>query len=95
MRLSDLIRDRKEAILEDFEKFARTHTAPGTSMDIAALRHHASSMLDTFAREMEQPQTGAEQERKSKGDAAQSDVGEATAAGGARRRPRAQGVLTG
>lgn len=68
MRLSDLIRDRKEAILEDFEEFARTHTSPGTSMDIAALRDHASAMLDTFVREMEEPQTGAAQERKSKGD---------------------------
>jgi signal transduction histidine kinase len=68
MRLSDLIRDRKEAILEDFEKFARTHTAPGISMDIEALRDHASGMLDTFAREMEEPQTDAEQKRKSKGD---------------------------
>ena len=79
MRLSDLIRDRKEPILEDFEKFARTHTSPGVSMDIEALRDHASDMLDDFAREVEQPQTGAEQERKAKGDAPEDD-GEATAA---------------
>lgn len=79
MRLSDLIRDRKESILEDFEKFARTHTSPGVSMDIAALRDHASGMLDEFAREIEQPQTGAEQERKAKGDAPE-EGGEATAA---------------
>ena len=80
MRLSDLIRDRKEAILEDFEKFARTHTGPGTSMDIGALRDHASSMLDTFARELEQPQTDVEQERKSKGDAGAEDGDGSTAA---------------
>ena len=79
MRLPELIRDRKESILEDFEKFARTHTAPGVSMDLAALRDHASAMLDEFAREMEQPQTGAEQERKAWGDAPE-DGGEATAA---------------
>ena len=80
MRLSDLIQDRKEAILEDFEKFARTHTSPGTSMDIEALRDHASGMLDEFAREVEEPQTDAEQERKSKGDAAPDDGGGSTAA---------------
>ena len=80
MRLSDLIRDRKEAILEDFEKFARTHTSPGVSMDIEALRDHASGMLDTFARELEEPQTGAEQERKAKGDATPKDNDDATAA---------------
>jgi signal transduction histidine kinase len=80
MRLSDLIRDRKEPILADFEKFARTHTSPGTSMDIGALRDHASGMLDAFARELEQPQTPAEQERKAKGDAAPKDDGESTAA---------------
>lgn len=80
MRLSDLIRDRKEAILEDFEKFARTHTSPGTTMDIAALRDHASDMLDAFALEIEQPQTGAEQQRKGKGDAAPKDDSQATAA---------------
>jgi signal transduction histidine kinase len=80
MRLSDLIRDRKEPILEDFEKFARTHTSPGVSMDIEALRDHASGMLDFFAREVEQPQTGAEQERKAKGDASPKDDGQASAA---------------
>ena len=80
MRISDLIRNRKEAILEDFEKFARTHTSPGTAMDIEALRDHASGMLDAFARELEQPQTDAEQEQKAKGDAAPDSSGEATAA---------------
>lgn len=80
MRLSDLIKDRKEAILEDFESFARTHTAPGTTMDIEGLRDHASEMLNTFAREMEEPQTGAEQERKSKGDAGAEDEDGASAA---------------
>ncbi len=80
MRLSVLIRDHKEAILEDFAKFARTHTAPGTSMDIEGLRDHASGMLDTFAREMEEPQTGAEQERKSKGDEDTEDDEGSTAA---------------
>ncbi len=48
-------------------------------MDLAALRDHASAMLDEFARAMEQPQTGAKQERKAWGDAPE-DGGEATAA---------------
>jgi signal transduction histidine kinase len=79
MRLSDLIRDRKEPILEDFEKFARTHTSPGASMNIEALRDHASGLLDAFARDLERPQTGAEQERKGKGDAGEPDDDETAA----------------
>ena len=31
-----------------FEEFARTHTSPGATMDVAALRDHASEILDAF-----------------------------------------------
>ncbi|HET9986815.1 MAG TPA: sensor histidine kinase [Longimicrobiales bacterium] len=69
MRLSELIRERKAAILEEFEDFARTHTASGASMDIEALRDDAAGMLEVFERDLERPQTAAEQEQKGKGDA--------------------------
>jgi signal transduction histidine kinase len=69
VRLSRLILERKEEILRDFEDFARTHTEPGASMDVVALRDHAAGMLEAFARDLESPQTSAEQERKSKGGA--------------------------
>ena len=69
MRLAELLRERKEAILQEFEDFARTHTASGTSMDVEALRDHASGMLEAMALDLEQPQTDAEQARKGRGDA--------------------------
>lgn len=69
MRLSELILEQKESILRDFEEFARTHTSPGESMDVEALRDHAAGMLEAVAHDLEQPQTAAEQERKAKGEA--------------------------
>lgn len=69
MRLADLLRDQREAILQEFEDFARSHTVPGTSMDIEALRDHAAGMLEAMALDLEQPQTEAEQRRKGRGDA--------------------------
>ncbi len=69
MRLSELLREQKQAILQEFEDFARTHSSPGTSMDVEALRDHAASMLDAMALDLVQPQSDAEQERKGKGDA--------------------------
>ena len=69
MRISRLILEQKESILQDFEDFARAYTSPGPSMDIAALRDHAAGMLEAFALDLERPQTEAEQEQKSKGKA--------------------------
>ncbi len=80
MRLSDLLRERREAILQEFEDFARTHTAPGITIDIEALRDHAAAMLDAMALDLEQAQTAAEQERKGKGDAVATDGAPLTAA---------------
>lgn len=56
MRLSQLILKEKESILRDFEEFARTHTPPGKSMDVDALRDHADGMLEAIARDLERPQ---------------------------------------
>ncbi len=69
MRLSELIRERKDVILQEFEDFARTHTLLGASMNVEALRDHASRMLDAMALDLDQPQTHAEQQRKGRGDA--------------------------
>ncbi|MEX2471615.1 MAG: HAMP domain-containing sensor histidine kinase [Gemmatimonadota bacterium] len=69
MRLAQFIREERERILEEFEEFARTHTAAGDTMDIQALRDHAAGMLSTIALDLEQPQSDGDQERKSKGDA--------------------------
>lgn len=80
MRLSELLRERKEAILQEFEDFARTHTAPGISMRVEALRDHAAGMLDAMALDLEQPQTEAEQELKGKGDALAAEAAPRSAA---------------
>jgi len=79
MRLSELILKEKESILRDFEEFARTHTSPGKSMDVEALRDHAAGMLEAIAHDLEQPQTAAQQESRAKGEALR-EPGPATAA---------------
>jgi signal transduction histidine kinase len=79
MRLSEVILKEKDSILRDFEAFARTHTSPGESMDVEALRDHAAGMLDAIAHDLEQPQTAAEQDQKAKGEAPR-DAEAATAA---------------
>ncbi|MCA1789498.1 MAG: sensor histidine kinase [Thioalkalivibrio sp.] len=79
MRLSQLIVEQKESILREFEEFARTHTSPGKSMDVEALRDYAAGMLESIAHDLEQPQTAAEQESKAKGEAPR-ERGPATAA---------------
>jgi signal transduction histidine kinase len=69
MRLSEFITANRERILEEFEEFARSHTTAGGTMAIKALRDHAGEILTAIALDMTQPQTGADQTRKSRGDA--------------------------
>lgn len=69
IRLARFIREEQERIVEEFEEFARTHTSVGETMDVRARRDHAAGILAAIALDMEQPQSEAEQERKSKGDA--------------------------
>lgn len=80
MRLTAFITRNSEAILEDFEQFARTHTEAGASMDIVALRDHAAAMLNTIALDMQATQSDVAQELKSKGDVPATDDPAPTAA---------------
>ncbi len=66
MRLADFILKNTEAILAEWEAFART-IAPGATMDVLALRDHAADILRATARDMESAQTGLQQSDKSKG----------------------------
>jgi signal transduction histidine kinase len=68
MRLAEFVVANEERILQEFEDFARTHTIAGESMDLTALRDHASPILHAIALDMNQPQTRAAQAEKSKGD---------------------------
>jgi signal transduction histidine kinase len=66
MRLADFILSNIEAILAEWEEFARNLT-PGSAMSVIALRDHAESILRVTARDMRSPQTSLQQSEKSKG----------------------------
>ena len=66
MRLADFILSNLEAILVNWEEFAR-HLTPGSAMSVIALRDHAESILRVTARDMLSPQSSDQQSSKSKG----------------------------
>ena len=66
-RLSTFIRENNEAILAEWETFARS-LPRGDTMDIAALRDHAKGMLRVIADDLDLPQTAQEQTDKAKGE---------------------------
>ncbi len=68
MRLADFIRRDMDAILSEWEKFA-AQLLVGRKMEALALRDHAKQILDTVANDLDQAQSGEQQERKSKGHA--------------------------
>src|SRR5687768_3261804 len=71
MTLAEFIRNNTEAILSEWETFARS-LPTGETMDIAALRDHAKAMLGVIALDLESPQTSREQSDKAAG---KSDAG--------------------
>jgi len=80
MRLSDFIVANREPIMAEWEAFARTCAPASGSMDISALRDHASEMLTVIAADLKTPQDKHEQAEKSKGNAPDADTNEKTAA---------------
>ena len=69
MRLSAFILANMEPILSDWVSFARTLGDVTSSMDSASLRDHAELILRAVAADLETPQSPAQQEAKSEGDA--------------------------
>ena len=69
VRLSEFIKEQREAILVEWETFARRLGETTESMDIEALRDHASEMLTVIAADLETPQSEGEQRRKAAGKA--------------------------
>ena len=67
MIFSGFIRDNLDAIIQEWEAFARTLQPSANTMSVSALRDHCREMLLAMAREMETRQTGAQQSAKSKG----------------------------
>jgi signal transduction histidine kinase len=80
MRLPDFIVQKREQILAEWETFARTCKPASATMDVEALRDHASQMLTVIAADLSQPQSGSEQSEKSKGRAPATGSSVATAA---------------
>lgn len=66
MRLGDFILANVEPILAEWEQFARG-LAPGSAMEVIALRDHAEDILRVTARDMVSSQSAVEQAEKSKG----------------------------
>lgn len=65
MRLADFILQYKQAILEEWDLFARTNEPAASGMDNKALRNHAAQMLDTIARDIGQLQSREQAHAKS------------------------------
>ena len=72
MRLADFITANTEPILAEWVAFAQT-CGPAETMNLAGLRDHAEEMLRNIITDLGTPQTDAEQEQKSKGDAIPHD----------------------
>jgi signal transduction histidine kinase len=69
MRLADFILTNRDAILAEWEEFAKTCAPASGSMGIAALSDHAAEMLTVIAEDLKTPQGDLEQSEKSKGNA--------------------------
>jgi signal transduction histidine kinase len=69
IRLAEFITANSEAILVEWEAFARTRGAAGGGMDVAALRDHAAEMLAVIAADLNTPQGSDAQAEKGKGRA--------------------------
>jgi signal transduction histidine kinase len=80
MRLADFILTNRDAILAEWEEFAKSSAPASGSMGITALSDHASEMLTVIAEDLKTPQGGFEQSEKSKGHAPALDINVRTAA---------------
>lgn len=74
MRLSEFILKEKEAILREWEDFARTLMPAASGMSASAIRDHGAEILDAVALNMEQPQSGQQRLQKSRGKGAEDAV---------------------
>jgi signal transduction histidine kinase len=80
MRLSDFIRQHADQILATWDEFAATVVHSGKPLDHKALRDHAGQILLAIAADLEQPQSGAQQIAKSRGEADRGAQADDTAA---------------
>lgn len=67
MRLSTFISKQMGAILDEWDRYARTMKPAADTMSFKDLRDHAESMLQEIARDLGSSQTASEQQKKSEG----------------------------
>jgi signal transduction histidine kinase len=82
MRLHDFILKNREQILVEWEEFARTREPASITMDVTALRDHASEMLTVIVADLKTYQSEPEQAEKAKGREPDNPESEETAAEG-------------
>lgn len=80
MRLHEFILKNREQILVEWEEFARTCEPASLTMDLTALRDHASEMLTVIVADLKTHQGDHEQSEKSKGNEPDTAEPEETAA---------------
>ena len=68
LRLADFIRQEMDAVIVEWVAFAKSHVPAGASMTQLALQDHIKEILNFIADDLESPQSGPEQVKKSKGD---------------------------
>lgn len=74
MKLDKFISANMEAILQEWEDFARANQPAGADLKAVELRDHAREMLTHIARDMATVQTEAEQTEKSQGNGPDADA---------------------
>jgi hypothetical protein len=67
MRLSEFILANREAILAEWEAFAKSCSPASSTMNVVSLADHANGMLTVIAADLNTPQGEAAQAAKSKG----------------------------
>lgn len=80
MRLHKFISSNMEAILKEWEDFARIIQPPGGEMEVIELRDHARDLLNNIVRDMDTAQTEQERKKKSHGKSTATDPEADTAA---------------
>src|SRR6266404_529231 len=68
MRLANFILDHMEAILSQWEEFARTRLPAAADMKSPALRDHAQQILEAVAKDLSTSQSREDQFEKSTGN---------------------------
>lgn len=80
MRLHKFISSNTEAILKEWEDFARSNQPSGGEMEVTELRDHARDLLNNIVRDMATAQTEQERKKKSHGKNTATDADTDTAA---------------